>query len=123
MTIFFDSKQLQLLARCVHRLRLAVTENLHVAKLFVGNAQDPDVAKLGHERLYPLDMHFCVLITRTVPQINGKLEHGESVSHDALAKSGVCLTLFLRLRRQIEKHQHPHNPVFTETIHYNSIIG
>ena len=123
MTIFSDSKQLQLLARCVHCFRFTITENFHLTKLFVGNAQNPDVAKFGHERLYPLDMHFCVLITRTVPQINGKLEHRETVSHDALAKSGVCLTLFLRLRRQIEKHQHPHNPVFTETVHHNSIIG
>ena len=47
MTIFPDSKQLQLLARRVHRLRLAVAENLHVAKLFVGNTQNADVLN-GH---------------------------------------------------------------------------
>ncbi len=123
MTIFPDSKQLQLLARRIHRLRLTVAENLHFAKLFVGDTQNADVAKLGHERLHPLDMHFGVLIARTMPQINRKLKHREAVGHDALAKSGVCLALLLRLRRQIKKHQHPHNPIFTETVHHNSIIG
>ena len=123
MTNFSDSKQLQLLARRVHCLRLAVAENLHFSKLFVGDAQNTDVAKLGHERLHTLDMHFGVLIARTMSQINRKLEHREAVSHDALAEIGVGLTLFLRLRRQIEKHKHPHNPVFTESVHHISIIG
>ena len=93
MTIFSDSKQLQLLARRVHCLRLAVAENLHFSKLFVGDAQNTDVAKLGHERLYPLDMHFGVLIAWAMSQINRKLEHCEAVSHDALAEFGVGLAL------------------------------
>ena len=123
MTIFPDSKQLQLLARRVHRLRLAVTENLHFAKLLVGNTQNADVAKLGHERLHPLDMYLGVFIAWTMPQINRKLKHRETVGHDALAKSGVCLALFLRLRRQIKKHQYPHDSVFAKSVHHNSIIG
>ena len=123
MTIFPISKQLQLLARCVNRFRLAVTENLHVAKLFVGDTQNADVAKLGHERLHPLDMHFGVLIAWAMSQINRKLEHGESIGQDALTKSGVCLALLFRLRRQVEKHKHPHNSIFAKSIHYNSIIG
>ena len=123
MTNFSDSKQLQLLARRVHCLRLAVAENLHFSKLFVGDAQNTDVAKLGHERLYPLDMYLGILIAWAMSQINRKLEHREAVCHDALAEIGVGLTLFLRLRRQIEKHKHPHNPVFTESVHHISIIG
>ena len=63
---FPDSKQLQLLARRVHRLRLAVAKNLHFTKLLVGNTQNADVAKLGHEGLHPLDMHFGVFIARTM---------------------------------------------------------
>jgi hypothetical protein len=101
---FSDSKQLQLLARCVHCFRFTITENFHLTKLFVGNAQNPDVAKLGHERLYPLDMNLGILIARTMPQINGKLEHGEAVGHDTLPKVSIRLALLLRLRRQIEKH-------------------
>ena len=123
MTIFPDSKQLQLLAWRVDRFRLAIAENLHVAKLLVGDAQNTDVAKLGHERLYPLDMHFGILIAWAMSQINRKLEHREAVGHDALAEVGVGLALLLRLRRQIEKHKHPHNPVFTESVHHISIIG
>ena len=123
MTNFSDSKQLQLLARRVHCFRLAVAENLHFSKLFVGDAQNTDVAKLGHERLYPLDMYLGILIAWAMSQINRKLEHCEAVSHNALAEIGVGLTLFLRLRRQIEKHKHPHNPVFTESVHHISIIG
>lgn len=123
MTIFSDSKQLQLLARRIHRLRFAIAKNLHIAKLFVRDTQNTDVAIFRHKRFNPFDMHFSVLIAWTMSQINGKLEHCETISHDALAKSGVGLTLFLRLCRQIKKHQHPHNPVFTETVHHNSIIG
>ena len=44
---FPNSKQLQLLARCVYCFRFAVAENLHVAKLFVGNTQNADVLN-GH---------------------------------------------------------------------------
>ncbi len=120
---FSHSKQLQLLARRVHRLRLAVAENLHVAKLLVGDAQYPDVAKFRHERLHPLDVHLGVFLAWAMPQVDGKLEHGEAVCHDALAEIGVGLALLLRLRRQIEKHKHPHNPVFAETVHHISIIG
>ena len=120
---FYDSKQLQLLARCVHCFRFAIAENLHFAKLFVGNTQYPNVAIFRHERLHPLDMHLGILIAWAMPQINGKLEHREAVGHDAFAKSGVCLALLFCLRRQIEKHKHPHNPIFTETVHQSSIIG
>lgn len=120
---FSHSKQLQLLAWRVHRLGFAVAENLHFAKLLVGDAQYPNIAKLRHERLHPLDMHLRVFAAGTMPQVDRKLEHREAVSHDALAKIGVGLTLFLRLRRQIEKHKHPHNPVFTESVHHISIIG
>ena len=123
MTIFSSSKQLQLLAWRVDRLGLAVAENLHLAKLFVGDAYDTNVAKLGHERLHPLDVYLRVFPARTMPQINGKLEHREAVGHDALAEIGVGLPLLFRLRRQIKKHKHPHNAIFAETVHYNSIIG
>ena len=123
MTIFSDSKQLQLLARGVHCLRLAVAENFHFSKLFVGDAQNTDVAKLRHERFHPLDMHLGVFAARTMPQIDGKLEHSEAIRHDALAEIGVGLALLFRFRRQIEKHKHPHNPVFTESLHHISIIG
>jgi hypothetical protein len=122
-TSFPDSKQLQLLAGCIHCFRFAIAENLHVAKLFVRNTQDANVAKLGHERFHPLDVDFGIFMAWTMPQINGKLEHREAVGHDAFAKSGISLALLFRLRRQIKKHKHPHNPIFTETIHHNSIIG
>lgn len=114
---FSVSKQLQLLARRVNGFRLAVAENLHVAKLLVGDAQYPDVAKLRHERLHPLDVDLGVFLAWAMPQVDGKLEHGEPVRHDALAEIGVGLAFLLRLRRQIEKHKHPHNPVFAESVH------
>ena len=123
MTNFPNSKQLQLLTRGVHRLRLAVAENLHLTKLLVGDTQYADVAKLRHERLYPLDVDLGILTAWTMSQIDGKLKHCETIGHDALAEIGVCFAFLLRLRRQIEKHQHPHNSVFAETIHHNSIVG
>ena len=123
MTNFSVSKQLQLLAWRVNRLWLAVAEDLHVAKLFVGDAHDANVTKFGHKRFHPLDVYLGIFPARAMPQIDGKLEHRKTVGHDALAEIGVGLPLFLRLRRQIEKHQHPHNAIFAETVHYNSIIG
>ena len=116
MTSFPDSKQLQLLAGRVHRLRLAVAENLHFAKLFIGDTHDSNVAILGHERLHPLDVDFGILAAWAMPQINGKLEHRESVGHDAFAEIGISLTFLLCFRRQIEKHQHPHNPTTRSTM-------
>ena len=104
MTSFPDSKQFQLLARRVHRLRFAITENLHIAKLFVSDTQDANVAELRHKRLYPLDVDLGVLSARAMPQINGKLEHRKAVCHDALPKIDIRLAFLLRLRRQIEKH-------------------
>ena len=46
---FSNSKQLQLLTGCVNSLRLAVAENLHFAELLIGDAQNANVAKLGHK--------------------------------------------------------------------------
>ena len=117
---FSVSKQFQLLAGRVHRLRLAVAENLHFAELFVGDAQNTHLTILGHERLHSLDVDFCVLAARAMPQIDGKLEHRETVGHDALAEVGGCFAFFLRLRRQIEKHQHPHDSVFAKPVHVKS---
>ena len=123
MTGFSDSKQLQLLAGRVNRLRLAIAENLHLAKLLVGDTHDANVAKLRHERLHSLDVYFRVFPAWAMPQIDGKLEHCEAVGHNALAEIGVGLSLLLRLRWQIKKHQYPHNAIFTETVHHNSIVG
>ena len=123
MTSFPDSKQFQLLARRVHRLRFAITENLHIAKLFVSDTQDANVAELRHKRLYPLDVDLGVLSARAMSQINGKLEHRKAICHNALPEVGIRLAFLLRLRRQIKKHQHPHNSIFAEPVHHNSIVG
>ena len=114
---FSVSKQLQLLAWRVNRLGLAVAENLHVAKLLVGDAQDAHLAIFRHERLHALDVDFGVFTAWTMPQVDGKLEHRKAVGHNALAEVGSGLAFLLRVRRQVEKHQHPHDSVFAKTVH------
>ena len=111
------SKQLQLLNRCVGCLRLAIGENLHLAKLLVGDAQYPNITKLSHKRLHPPDMHISIFATRTVPKIDGKLKHGKPVGHDAFAEQRIRFSFLLCIRWQVEKHKDPHDSVFTEAIH------
>lgn len=111
----FTSEKFQLLAWLLHFGLLPAMKNLDFPELFVRDAYNADVTRLRQKRLYPLDMHVRVLATGTMTHVDGELEHREPVFQYLLPEVGVGFALLLRLGRQIEKHQNPHNPVFTET--------
>lgn len=118
------SEKFQLLARLFHFGLLPAMKNLDFPELFVRDAYNADVTRLRQKRLYPLDMHVRVLATGTMTHVDGELEHREPVFQYLLPEVGVGFALLLRLDRQIEKHQNPHNPVFTETfrLHFSGYI-
>ncbi len=80
--------------------------------------QYPDIAKLGHKRFNPLDVYLSIFSTGAMTQIDGELEHRETISHNALAKQRIGFPLLFRFCRQIEKHQHPHDSIFAKAIHH-----
>ena len=116
---FFHSKQFQLLAWRFWWLWLTIGEDLHLAELFVGNTKYPDVAQLRHKRLHSLDMDFGIFSTWAMAKIDRELKHGKAIGHDAFPKQGVSFSFFLRIRRQIEKNQHPHDSILAKPIHHS----
>lgn len=108
-------KKFQLLARLRHLLLLATMVNFYFPELLIRDAHNPYVAILRQKRLHALDVYIRVLATSTMPHIDGELEHCKAVFQNLFPKICVGLTLPFRLGRQIEKHQNPHNPIFTET--------
>ena len=117
-------KQLELLPCWFSFFRLQARKNLHLAELLVGDAQNANFAMLGQKRFHALDVHIGILATRTMPDVSRKLEHGETVAHDALAKLGCRFPLLLGLGRQVVKHHHPHDFVFAESVGvHSSMMG
>ena len=114
------SKEFQLLAGSLYAVRLFPVKQFYLAKLFVRNAHDSHLSIIREERFNSFYMYRCILAAGAMADINGKLEHRESIALQILPKIGIGFLVFLRFRRQIKKNQHPHDPVFTETIHQNS---
>ena len=108
-----QSKQFQLHWLRVYLGNLGTMKHHNVLKLLVGNAHDSNMAKLWHEVLYTLHMNIGIRHACTMPNVDGELEHGETVHLQLFAKQGIGTLVLLCIRRQIKKHQHPHNPVFT----------
>lgn len=116
------SKQLQLLSGSVHALWLLAVEYLYVSKLLIGDAEYPDLSVFWQEGFNSLDVNVGIFLTRTMTNVNGKLKHGETVFQQFLPELISRLTVFLRLSRQIEQNQNPHDAIFTEAFH-NHIVG
>jgi hypothetical protein len=60
---------------------------------------------------HPLNMHIGVLPAAAMPQINTKLEHLETISHNLLSEFGIYFPVLFSLGWQIKKYQNPHNAV------------
>jgi hypothetical protein len=106
------SEQFQLL----HDMRklgiLSAPEKLHRGKLPVSYAHYPDIPIIRKQTLDSADVHIGILHRRALPQIDGKLKHGEPIAQKLLAKLGGTPALLLRLCRQIKEHKHPHDTIF-----------
>jgi len=113
-------KQLQLLIRRIDFGLFLPLKEFHHPELLIGNREDTDIPMLGQSSLHPFYMNIRILSAGTMAQIDGKLEHGESVFHHLLAKVGIDFPVFLRIGRQIKKYHHPHDSVFIKTIHKHS---
>jgi hypothetical protein len=96
---------------------LATRKNLHLAKLFVGDADNADISRRRQRCFNTADMHLGILSRGAMAQIYRKLKHGKAVSHKILAKLSRMLAVFLDLGRQVKKHKYPHNSIFRKTFH------
>lgn len=115
-------EQFQLLSRRRDTLLLLAAKQLNGGELLVGHAKDADIAIVGKNRFDSLNMHLGILLTGTMAHVDGELKHREAVTLQILAKVSIGLAISFRLGRQIEKHQYPHNSIFTETIHTALLI-
>jgi len=111
------SKHFQLLRRRSNVGLVLAIKQLHISKLFVGNAHNPNVPFIGQKPFYALDVNVGILTTSAMSHIHRKLKHRKTVSHQILAKQSVRFTLFLCFRRQIKKYKYPHNSIFAEAFH------
>ena len=93
---------------------MLAVEQEHVGELLVRNAHDANLSIFRQGALHPPYMHVGILRTRAMAQVNGELKHRETILQQLLAELGCRLTLLLRIGRQIEKHQYPHNSIFTK---------
>ncbi len=96
---------------------MLAVEQEHVGELLVRNAHDANLSIFGQGTLHTPYMHVGILCARAMAQVNRELKHREAILQQLLAELGCRLALLLRIRRQIEKHQYPHNSIFTKTTH------
>ena len=60
-------------------LGLFPIKHFYFAKLLIGYTNNPDLSKFGKKRFDPLYMHFGILATGAMANVNGKLEHRETI--------------------------------------------
>lgn len=73
-------KKFQLLTGWLYSLRLFPIKQLYLTELFVRNAHDSDLAEVGKERFNSFYMYRRIFTAGTMTDINGELEHCESVT-------------------------------------------
>ena len=92
-----------------------------MTELFVCYAHDSYLSELRKKRFNSFYMYSCIFAAGTMTDIYGELKHRKSITLQVLTEIGVSLFVFLRLGRQIEKNQYPHNPIFTKTVHFKTL--
>ncbi len=97
-------KQLELLTWCIRCLGLASKIQFNVGELFVSNAYDTHFTKLRQYGLHTFTMNFGIFHTGTMADVDGKLEHGESILNETLPEFSIFLDIFLRLCREVEQY-------------------
>ena len=117
-----ELEEFKLLTRSIRLLKPLPMKNLKIAKLLICNTKYTYLTKLGKKRFHTLDMHLCILHACTMPEVNGKLKHRESITLKLLAKLRSGLTIALGIGRQIKQYEHPHNTIFTETFHIIKVL-
>ena len=114
---FLGSKHFQLLHRRIERLRLFAVKKFHLPELLVGDAENAHLSQ-GRQIVFDaFDVYVGVFHTRTMAHVDGKLKHGETIGHKALAEIGIRFAFFFGFGRQIKKDHDPHDAVFAKTFH------
>ena len=121
MGLFPILEKFQLLSWSVGGDLFLLEEKFYLGELFVGDGEKPHLPIVGQCRLYALQVYGGILAACAVADIDGELEHGESVRKKVFAEIGCSLTLLLGFGGEVKKHEQPHDAVFAEAIHvYNS---
>jgi hypothetical protein len=79
-------------------------EYFHHPKLFIGDADDPDMAFWRQDRLHSSHMHIGIFPAAAVAYIHAELEHRKPVCHDLLAEQGIVFPVLFGISRQIKMH-------------------
>jgi hypothetical protein len=84
----------------------------HHAELLVGDGENSNMTFFGQNPFYSFDVDIGVFAAWAMAEIDGKLEHVETISHDLLAEPGSYFSFLFSYNGQIEKDQYPQDPVF-----------
>lgn len=98
------SEQFKLLPWGIWRNWFLTIKQLNGPELLVCYAQHPNMTELWQKRFYAPYVHLGVLHAGTMADVNGELEHGETIALQVLAKKGISLLVALCLRRQVEEN-------------------
>ena len=97
-------KQLQLLTWSVWQLWLVPIKQFYVTELLVGDTHDANFSELWQYGFYSFPMNLGILHAGTMADVDGELEHRESILNETFAKVGVFFDVFLRLSREVEQN-------------------
>ena len=70
---------------------------LNVGKLFVGYAHHSHMPELGQKAFDPFDVYNGIIHAGTMPHIDGKLKHTESIHLQPFSKERILPFVFLSL--------------------------
>ena len=72
------------------------------------------MAELWQEGADPFHVDISVFHAGAMAQVDGELEHGETIFLQLLTEGGIRLPLLLGLGGKVEEHKNPHDAVLAE---------
>ena len=92
-------------------------EILQCWQTFICDAHHGHMPKLGKKTFDSFDVYRRIIHAGTMPHIDGKLEHAESIHLQTFSKERIFPFVFLGLCWQIKEYEYPHDAIFTKSIH------
>src|SRR5690606_27247499 len=92
-------------------VRIFTANKFYGSKLLVCTHQNSNFPFVGQQSFDPFDMDLRIFPAVTMSDVNGKLKHNESITHDFFSKSGMILPILLCFGRKIKKYKNPQNSI------------
>ncbi len=103
--------------------RFPTIVNAGLGKLFVGKAENSDMAIFGKIAFYATHKTVGSFFAGTVAHVNGELKHQETITYEVLTEFRTRLALFFRARRKIKLYEYPHGAILIDSKHGNKMIA